>query len=169
MITELPFDLFIRIWCLPWEQFVLPSAPKPFPLPQAASVPSGLQLCMSYCPHWFLSWPAFSILLDGFIDSLFGCAAPNQVKAVLNALSGEQLDTLKEEMEQLKEAFSLPEFFEEEEEEKKGKREPQVQGSWSSVQNQPALISSNGHDAKFRLFFSWMFNPKAISVQGHDS
>jgi len=44
------------------------------------------------------------------------------VKSVLNALSGEELDTLKEEMGQLKEAFSLPEFFEEEEEEKKGKR-----------------------------------------------
>ncbi|KFV48929.1 Protein FAM114A2 [Gavia stellata] len=44
----------------------------------------------------------------------------SKVKSVLNALSGEELDTLKEEMEQLKEAFSLPEFFEEEEEEKKG-------------------------------------------------
>ncbi|NXD02412.1 F1142 protein, partial [Certhia familiaris] len=47
----------------------------------------------------------------------------SKVKAVLNALSGEELDTLKEEMEQLKEAFSLPEFFEEEEEEKKGDEE----------------------------------------------
>ncbi|KAI1234152.1 hypothetical protein IHE44_0003868 [Lamprotornis superbus] len=47
----------------------------------------------------------------------------SKVKAVLNALSGQQLDTLKEEMEQLKEAFSLPEFFEEEEEEKKGDEE----------------------------------------------
>lgn len=46
------------------------------------------------------------------------------MKAVLNALSGEKLDTLKEEMEQLKEAFSLPEFFEEEEEEKNGKKAP---------------------------------------------
>lgn len=46
------------------------------------------------------------------------------MKSVLNALSGEELVTLKEEMEQLKEAFSLPEFFEEEEEEKKGKRPP---------------------------------------------
>ncbi|NXV04697.1 F1142 protein, partial [Cettia cetti] len=44
----------------------------------------------------------------------------SKVKAVLSALSGEELDTLKEEMDQLKEAFSLPEFFEEEEEEKKG-------------------------------------------------
>ncbi|NWT37283.1 F1142 protein, partial [Chroicocephalus maculipennis] len=44
----------------------------------------------------------------------------SKVKSVLNALSGEELDTLKDEMEQLKEAFSLPEFFEEEEEEKKG-------------------------------------------------
>lgn len=77
------------------------------------------------------------------------------MKAVLNALSGEKLDTLQEEMEQLKEAFSLPEFFEEEEEEKKGKRVPgSEKRSWSSVQNQPALISSNGHDAKFKLFFS---------------
>ncbi|XP_051649449.1 protein FAM114A2 isoform X2 [Manacus candei] len=47
----------------------------------------------------------------------------SKVKSVLNALSGEELDTLKEEMEQLKEAFSLPEFFEEEEEEKKGDEE----------------------------------------------
>lgn len=47
-----------------------------------------------------------------------------QVKSVLSALSGEELDTLKEEMEQVKESFSLPEFFEEEEEEKKGKRTP---------------------------------------------
>ncbi|KFV14974.1 Protein FAM114A2 [Tauraco erythrolophus] len=47
----------------------------------------------------------------------------SKVKLVLNALSGEELDTLKEEMEQLKEAFSLPEFFEEEEEEKKGDEE----------------------------------------------
>ncbi|NXH16826.1 F1142 protein, partial [Bucco capensis] len=47
----------------------------------------------------------------------------SKVKSVLNSLSGEELDTLKEEMEQLKEAFSLPEFFEEEEEEKKGDEE----------------------------------------------
>ncbi|NXL79219.1 F1142 protein, partial [Leptocoma aspasia] len=47
----------------------------------------------------------------------------SKVKSVLNALSGEELDTLKGEMEQLKEAFSLPEFFEEEEEEKKGDEE----------------------------------------------
>lgn len=47
----------------------------------------------------------------------------SKVKAVLNALSGEELDTMKEEMEQLKEAFCLPEFFEEEEEEKKGDEE----------------------------------------------
>ncbi|NWS94965.1 F1142 protein, partial [Mionectes macconnelli] len=47
----------------------------------------------------------------------------SKVNSVLNALSGEELDTLKEEMEQLKEAFSLPEFFEEEEEEKKGDEE----------------------------------------------
>lgn len=43
------------------------------------------------------------------------------MKLVLSALSGEELDTVKEEMEQLNEAFSLAEFFEEEEEEKKGK------------------------------------------------
>ncbi|KAM8994177.1 protein FAM114A2 isoform 3-T3 [Ara ararauna] len=47
----------------------------------------------------------------------------SKVKSVLSALSGEELDTLKEEMKQLKEAFSLPEFFEEEEEEKKGDEE----------------------------------------------
>lgn len=56
------------------------------------------------------------------------------MKLVLNALSGEELDTLKEEMEQLKEAFSLPEFFEEEEEEKKGKRASgSGRRSWFSV------------------------------------
>uniref|UniRef100_A0A8C3LTP3 Family with sequence similarity 114 member A2 n=1 Tax=Chrysolophus pictus TaxID=9089 RepID=A0A8C3LTP3_CHRPC len=47
----------------------------------------------------------------------------SKVKLVLNALSGEELDTVKEEMEQLNEAFSLAEFFEEEEEEKKGDEE----------------------------------------------
>ncbi|KFO69971.1 Protein FAM114A2 [Cuculus canorus] len=47
----------------------------------------------------------------------------SKVKLVLNALSGEELDMLKEEMEQLQEAFSLPEFFEEEEEEKQGDEE----------------------------------------------
>ncbi|KGL79807.1 Protein FAM114A2 [Tinamus guttatus] len=44
----------------------------------------------------------------------------SKVKLVLNALSGKELDTLKEEMEQLREAFSLAEFSEEEEEEKRG-------------------------------------------------
>ncbi|NXP79697.1 F1142 protein, partial [Ramphastos sulfuratus] len=47
----------------------------------------------------------------------------SKVKSVLNALSGEELDTLEEEMEQLKEAFSLPEFFEDDEEENKGDEE----------------------------------------------
>ncbi|XP_035415459.1 protein FAM114A2 [Cygnus atratus] len=47
----------------------------------------------------------------------------SKVKLVLSALSGKELDTLKEETEQLKEAFSLAEFFEEEEEEKKGDEE----------------------------------------------
>lgn len=42
-----------------------------------------------------------------------------QVKSILNSLSGEELKTLKLELEQLKEAFSLAEFYEEEEEEKK--------------------------------------------------
>ncbi|XP_022348908.1 protein FAM114A2 isoform X1 [Enhydra lutris kenyoni] len=43
-----------------------------------------------------------------------------KVKSILNSLSGEELETLKLELEQLKEAFSLAEFCEEEEEEKKG-------------------------------------------------
>lgn len=43
-----------------------------------------------------------------------------QVKSILNSLSGEELETLKHELELLKEAFSLAEFCEEEEEEKKG-------------------------------------------------
>ncbi|NWX95432.1 F1142 protein, partial [Nothoprocta ornata] len=47
----------------------------------------------------------------------------SKVKLVLNALSGEELDMLKEEMEQLREAFSLAEFSEEEEEEKRGDEE----------------------------------------------
>jgi hypothetical protein len=42
------------------------------------------------------------------------------VKAILNSLSGEELETITLELEQLKEAFSLAEFCEEEEEEKKG-------------------------------------------------
>uniref|UniRef100_A0A8D1UVN6 Family with sequence similarity 114 member A2 n=2 Tax=Sus scrofa TaxID=9823 RepID=A0A8D1UVN6_PIG len=43
-----------------------------------------------------------------------------KVKSILNSLSGEELETLKLELEQLKEAFSLAEFCEEEEEETKG-------------------------------------------------
>ncbi|XP_005376248.1 PREDICTED: protein FAM114A2 [Chinchilla lanigera] len=43
-----------------------------------------------------------------------------KVKSVLNSLSGEELETLKLELEQLKEAFSLAEFCDEEEEERKG-------------------------------------------------
>ncbi|XP_023582363.1 protein FAM114A2 isoform X2 [Trichechus manatus latirostris] len=43
-----------------------------------------------------------------------------KVKSILNSLSGEELETLKLELEQLKEVFSLAEFTEEEEEEKKG-------------------------------------------------
>ncbi|XP_071066932.1 protein FAM114A2 isoform X2 [Dasypus novemcinctus] len=43
-----------------------------------------------------------------------------KVNSILNSLSGEELETLKLELEQLKEAFSLGEFCEEEEEEKKG-------------------------------------------------
>ncbi|EPQ10357.1 Protein FAM114A2 [Myotis brandtii] len=46
-----------------------------------------------------------------------------KVKSILNSLSGEELETLKFELEQLKEAFSLPEFSEEEEEDKKGDEE----------------------------------------------
>lgn len=44
----------------------------------------------------------------------------SKVKSVINALSGEELDMLKVELEQLKEAFSLTEFYDDEEEEKKG-------------------------------------------------
>ncbi|XP_075397976.1 protein FAM114A2 [Tenrec ecaudatus] len=43
-----------------------------------------------------------------------------KVKSILNSLSGEELDTLKLDLEQLKETFSLEEFCDEEEEEKKG-------------------------------------------------
>ena len=48
-----------------------------------------------------------------------------QVKSILSSLSGEELETLKLELEQLKEAFSLAEFCEEEEEEKKGNMKTQ--------------------------------------------
>ena len=48
-----------------------------------------------------------------------------KVKSILNYLSGEKLETLKLELEQLKEAFSLAELCEEEEEEKKGNMEIQ--------------------------------------------
>nr|XP_028574163.1 protein FAM114A2 [Podarcis muralis]XP_028574165.1 protein FAM114A2 [Podarcis muralis] len=43
----------------------------------------------------------------------------SKVKSVISALSGDELDTLKAELEQLKEAFSLAEFYDDEEEEKK--------------------------------------------------
>lgn len=95
------------------------------------------------------------------------------MKLVLSALSGEELDTLKEEMEQLKEAFSLAEFFEEEEEEKKGKS----LGFWEEklvlneiLRAEPASPESTsvGHDATVKLFFSWMLNPKAACGQEHD-
>ncbi|XP_012783103.2 protein FAM114A2 [Ochotona princeps] len=43
-----------------------------------------------------------------------------KVKSILNSLHGGELQTLKLELEKLKEAFSLAEFCEEEEEEKKG-------------------------------------------------
>lgn len=42
------------------------------------------------------------------------------MKSVISTLSGEELDALKAELEQLKEAFSLAEFCDDEEEEKKG-------------------------------------------------
>lgn len=43
-----------------------------------------------------------------------------QVKSVVGTLSGAELDALKAELEQLKEAFSLAEFYDDEEEEKEG-------------------------------------------------
>ncbi|KAH0629867.1 hypothetical protein JD844_012308 [Phrynosoma platyrhinos] len=43
----------------------------------------------------------------------------SKVKSVISSLSGEDLDTLKAELEQLKEAFSLAEFCDDEEEEKR--------------------------------------------------
>ncbi|XP_062976975.1 protein FAM114A2 [Elgaria multicarinata webbii] len=43
----------------------------------------------------------------------------SKVKSVISALSGEELDIIKAELEQLKEAFSLAEFYDDEEEEKK--------------------------------------------------
>lgn len=43
-----------------------------------------------------------------------------KVKSILSSLSGEELQTTRLELEQLKEAFSLAEFCEEEEEERQG-------------------------------------------------
>ncbi|XP_053146882.1 protein FAM114A2 [Hemicordylus capensis] len=43
----------------------------------------------------------------------------SKVKSVISALSGDEFETLKAELEQLKEAFSLTEFYDDEEEEKK--------------------------------------------------
>ncbi|XP_042306262.1 protein FAM114A2 [Sceloporus undulatus] len=43
----------------------------------------------------------------------------SKVKSVISSLSGEELNTLKAELEQLKEAFSLAEFCDDEEEEKR--------------------------------------------------
>lgn len=80
------------------------------------------------------------------------------MKLVLNALSGEESETVKEEMEQLNEAFSLAEFFEEEEEEKKG-RNP---GFWKEKLALNEILNaeptshesaSNGCDATVKLFF----------------
>ncbi|EDM04498.1 similar to RIKEN cDNA 9030624B09 (predicted), isoform CRA_a [Rattus norvegicus] len=45
-----------------------------------------------------------------------------KVKSILSSLSGEELQTTRLELEQLKEAFSLAEFCEEEEEERQGKK-----------------------------------------------
>lgn len=42
------------------------------------------------------------------------------MKSILSSLSGEELQTTRLELEQLKEAFSLAEFCEEEEEERQG-------------------------------------------------
>lgn len=61
-------------------------------------------------------------------DVLVAFYALNQVKSVISALSGDKLDTLKAELEQLKEAFSLTEFCDEEEEEKKGNYEHSLKG-----------------------------------------
>ncbi|XP_019361644.1 PREDICTED: protein FAM114A2 [Gavialis gangeticus] len=47
----------------------------------------------------------------------------SKVKSVLHALSGAESDALKMELEQLKEAFSLAEFYDDDEEEKKGDEE----------------------------------------------
>lgn len=58
--------------------------------------------------------------LVGLRFSLWLSFLLNQVKSVISALSGDELDTLKAELEQLKEAFSLAEFYDDEEEEKKG-------------------------------------------------
>lgn len=60
MVTQLHFDPCITVWCLPWEHYVLPSAPRAVLFTQLASVPAGLQqLLTSYSvliPTCLLPW-----------------------------------------------------------------------------------------------------------------
>ncbi|XP_044306910.1 protein FAM114A2 [Varanus komodoensis] len=59
----------------------------------------------------------------------------SKVKSVISTLSGEELDTIKAELEQLKEAFSLAEFCDDEEEEKRDEEDfsKEVTGLFSQV------------------------------------
>ncbi|KAJ8781171.1 hypothetical protein J1605_011155 [Eschrichtius robustus] len=70
--------------------------------------------------HYGLLFDEFQGLSHLEALEMFSRESEIKVKSILNSLSGEELETLKFELEQLKEAFSLAEFCEEEEEEKKG-------------------------------------------------
>lgn len=52
---------------------------------------------------------------------LFLCVCVLQVKSVLTTLSGDELHQLREELELIKDSFSLVEFDDEDVDEKKGK------------------------------------------------
>ncbi|XP_004836594.1 protein FAM114A2 isoform X2 [Heterocephalus glaber] len=71
-------------------------------------------------PHYGLLFDEFQGLSHLEALEMLSQESEIKVKSILNSLSGEERETLKLELEQLKEAFSLPEFCDEEEEEKKG-------------------------------------------------
>lgn len=71
-------------------------------------------------PHYGLLFDEFQGLSHLEALEMLSRESEIKVKSVLNSLSGEELETLKLELERLKEAFSLAEFCDEEEEEKEG-------------------------------------------------
>nr|XP_045009171.1 protein FAM114A2 [Jaculus jaculus]XP_045009172.1 protein FAM114A2 [Jaculus jaculus] len=71
-------------------------------------------------PHYGLLFDEFQGLSHLEALEMLSRESEIKVKSILNSLSGQELDTIKIELEQLKEAFSLADFSEEEEEEKQG-------------------------------------------------